>query len=584
MARSFPVETINVTAHAHGAKHQGENHEGQRPPAFPGAKHDVKGFCIRHPNVRLCEPVPAREAKDGEDGEPIKYRPVRKICQKCGVNVSKRNEKRVPRSNSRGNASSLKCTSDVKAVNSELAENDTPPRIAPNVKGALLQRRCSNGKESEQKGENTPAVKGESDKDRKKRRPDQGRNASNSNANNEKGPSKIRDNGKDEGKGAGKRLGRKDGHVSRKTKKVSDKDMEKGAADNGGDDVHADAHRRQRRSHREPKRKIVGTETKQMSEKGGAHLEKHIHDSDRPNHTVENEKHADREGDDLNGNEQATRVFMMAARMPSQDDHGEQERCNGKNNRVKGTSKVDSEKTKVSHNLKERSKRRSASAKGAEEEPKRPSGNDIKVERPKEVDPVSSGSKKPFHDKGKMDVSKLWSSHSDKVSELSVDSDQDGRRRNAARHISNEKDDAKARGLEKSTKARGHERDIGENKDKKTDKNLGSESKDEGLQRKENKRHSSTHRSARRRTDEKVQSRGRSGDDDCEDNRVSQSRNYKRSKSLPQKPQRKRVPSEYHVPSKLTTYREEFLQEMAHLSVHVPSQICMPSKAKHSNG
>lgn len=26
-------------------------------PAFPGAKHDVNGYCIRHSKIRLCQPV-----------------------------------------------------------------------------------------------------------------------------------------------------------------------------------------------------------------------------------------------------------------------------------------------------------------------------------------------------------------------------------------------------------------------------------------------------------------------------------------------------------------------------------------------
>jgi hypothetical protein len=35
-------------------------------PAYPGAKHDVRGFCIRHPRCRLMRSVDGKE--DGVDG------------------------------------------------------------------------------------------------------------------------------------------------------------------------------------------------------------------------------------------------------------------------------------------------------------------------------------------------------------------------------------------------------------------------------------------------------------------------------------------------------------------------------------
>lgn len=37
----------------------------QSPPAFPGAKYDVNGYCVRHSKVRLCQPIFAEDAKNG---------------------------------------------------------------------------------------------------------------------------------------------------------------------------------------------------------------------------------------------------------------------------------------------------------------------------------------------------------------------------------------------------------------------------------------------------------------------------------------------------------------------------------------
>jgi len=35
-------------------------------PAYPGAKHDVKGYCLHHPKVRLSQPVFADSANAGD--------------------------------------------------------------------------------------------------------------------------------------------------------------------------------------------------------------------------------------------------------------------------------------------------------------------------------------------------------------------------------------------------------------------------------------------------------------------------------------------------------------------------------------
>ncbi|KAL7476885.1 hypothetical protein ACHAW6_002714 [Cyclotella cf. meneghiniana] len=61
-------------------------------PAFPGAKHDVRGFCIRHPRCRMVRPL------SGEEGgsDPNNYRTVRKICPSCGEQSLVKKERKQP--------------------------------------------------------------------------------------------------------------------------------------------------------------------------------------------------------------------------------------------------------------------------------------------------------------------------------------------------------------------------------------------------------------------------------------------------------------------------------------------------------
>ncbi|KAL3804151.1 hypothetical protein HJC23_013670 [Cyclotella cryptica] len=54
-------------------------------PAYPGAKHDVRGFCIKHPRCRMVRPL------SGEEGGS-----VRKICPSCGEQSLVKKERKPP--------------------------------------------------------------------------------------------------------------------------------------------------------------------------------------------------------------------------------------------------------------------------------------------------------------------------------------------------------------------------------------------------------------------------------------------------------------------------------------------------------
>lgn len=74
-----PIKTIVI----------GHQQELLSTPAYPGANHDVNGYCIRHHKVRLSQPVLDESAKTGCVAEPIKkYKVIRKICPHCGVHQS----------------------------------------------------------------------------------------------------------------------------------------------------------------------------------------------------------------------------------------------------------------------------------------------------------------------------------------------------------------------------------------------------------------------------------------------------------------------------------------------------------------
>ena len=118
---AMSVSSINHHHHHHHHRQSiGNQHanSSKYEPAYPGAKFDKSGYCLKHPMVRLCKPSPNSAAKNpkllktsspSNDNSPIasdtssdeedrvspqyKYIIIRKICPMCGEH-SLRNERK----------------------------------------------------------------------------------------------------------------------------------------------------------------------------------------------------------------------------------------------------------------------------------------------------------------------------------------------------------------------------------------------------------------------------------------------------------------------------------------------------------
>lgn len=68
---------------------------GPREPAYEGAKFDFNGYCLNHPNVRMCRPKQTpKKSEEPPERPKITYVIVRKTCHMCGEHALRSRKKK----------------------------------------------------------------------------------------------------------------------------------------------------------------------------------------------------------------------------------------------------------------------------------------------------------------------------------------------------------------------------------------------------------------------------------------------------------------------------------------------------------
>eukprot|EP00571_Detonula_confervacea_P007254 CAMPEP_0172330952 /NCGR_PEP_ID=MMETSP1058-20130122/61671_1 /TAXON_ID=83371 /ORGANISM="Detonula confervacea, Strain CCMP 353" /LENGTH=761 /DNA_ID=CAMNT_0013048191 /DNA_START=137 /DNA_END=2422 /DNA_ORIENTATION=- len=388
----------------------------ESPPAFQGAKHDVNGYCVRHSNVRLCQPVFAKDGKDGGVA-PIKYKAVRKICPQCGVQFTQ-NVKKSRRPSHDKELLPHKGSSDASMPSQQITKpllkkdssgsNDSPlPRRKHGNKNQK-QSIALNSEKEKDRDNKTKKIKKEGGKDRIGERP------------------KERDE-----------RGKKDRNVVKKSRPADankDEVLKHGSPMKDANALQSGTRGRQRLSHGQPKLLNPGKESKHAPDPKQAHdmkkldskeVKKQLDDitltrsPNIPKYTVKFSRRGrqpmnpmpfrkeDRGGNHEQESERATDVFMMAAGLQlhnndngkESNDNKEPPRMNSNENKKERRGVKDQLRCSSNSNAEDQTKKAPSTKENNPELNKLWESHDRKV--------PGKGNREP----GKADLSKLWQSH-----------------------------------------------------------------------------------------------------------------------------------------------------------------------------